>query len=72
MHSPGETTLDDDEDQQTAVNDFLAILEEHKKNCEQAGKYIEADIAKKRLEELRQHEVRVHRIEHACKAICHC
>ena len=38
MHSPGETTLDDDEDQQTAVNDFLAILEEHKKNCEQAGK----------------------------------
>ena len=39
-----------------AVHDFLAILVEHKRNCERAGKYIEADIAKKRLEELRQHE----------------
>ena len=39
-----------------AVDDFLALLQEHKKNCEVAGKYIEADIAKKRLEELQQHE----------------
>lgn len=34
-----------------AVGDFLQILEEHMKNCERAGKYIEADLAKKRLEE---------------------
>ena len=40
-----------------AIQDFLLILEEHKKNCERQGKYIEADIAKKRLEELRQHEL---------------
>jgi len=43
-------------DEASAVHDFLVILEEHKKNCERAGKYIEADMAKKRLEELRQHE----------------
>ena len=39
-----------------AVSDFLLILEEHRKNCERAGKYVEADIAKKRLAELRSHE----------------
>jgi len=43
-------------DDASAVHDFLIILEEHRKNCEKAGKYIEADVAKKRLEELRQHE----------------
>eukprot|EP01043_Picozoa_sp_COSAG02_P027673 COSAG02_NODE_1644_length_11524_cov_76.342232_4_plen_250_part_00 len=32
------------------------ILEEHRKNCEAQGKYVEAEIAKNRLEELRQHE----------------
>jgi hypothetical protein len=41
-------------DQQLA--EFLELLEQHKKTCEAQGKYIEADIAKKRLEELRQHE----------------
>lgn len=38
------------------MQDFLHVLEEYKKNCERQGKYIEADIAKKRLEELRLHE----------------
>ncbi|TMW69759.1 hypothetical protein Poli38472_001915 [Pythium oligandrum] len=40
----------------SAVNDFLLILEEHRKNCERQGKYVEADVAKKRLEELKVHE----------------
>lgn len=40
----------------TAVQDFLEILEEHRKNCEKQGKYVEAEIAKNRLEELRLHE----------------
>ena len=31
-------------------------MEEHRKNCEQQGKYIEAEIAKNRLDELRAHE----------------
>ena len=48
--------LSDQEPQTSAVADFLAILEDHKKSCERAGKYVEAEIAKKRLEELRQHE----------------
>ena len=50
----GTGTMDEGED--TAVADFLAILEEHRKNCERQGKYVEAEIAKNRLEELRLHE----------------
>jgi cobalamin biosynthesis Mg chelatase CobN len=44
----------DNED--AAVQDFLEILEEHRKNCERQGKYVEAEIAKNRLEELKLHE----------------
>lgn len=40
----------------SAVQDFLQILEEHRKNCEKQGKYVEAEIAKNRLEELKVHE----------------
>ena len=35
-----------------ALADFISLLREHQKSCEAAGKYIEADIAKKRLEEV--------------------
>lgn len=31
-------------------------MEEHRKNCEQQGKYVEAEIAKNRLEDLKEHE----------------
>ena len=31
-------------------------MEEHRKNCEQQGKYVEAEIAKNRLEDLKSHE----------------
>lgn len=48
--------LDISDQQSASVADFLVILQEHKKNCEAAGNYIEADIAKKRLEELHAHE----------------
>jgi hypothetical protein len=30
------------------------ILDEHRKNCERQGKYVEAEIAKNRLDELRK------------------
>jgi hypothetical protein len=33
--------------------DFLAVLEEHRKNCEREGNFGEADMAKKRVEELK-------------------
>jgi len=46
--------MDNAED--SAVADFLQILEEHRKNCERQGKYVEAEIAKNRLEELKLHE----------------
>ena len=42
--------------EESAVADFLQILEEHRKNCERQGKYVEAEIAKNRLEELKMHE----------------
>lgn len=45
-----------DQNEDTAVQDFLEILEEHRKNCERQGKYVEAEIAKNRLDELRLHE----------------
>ena len=43
--------MDGDNAEDTAVQDFLQILEEHRKNCERQGKYVEAEIAKNRLEE---------------------
>merc|ERR1711990_952604 len=39
-----------------SVSDFLRILEEHRIECENEGKYVQAEIAKKRLDELRDHE----------------
>jgi len=45
-----------EQNEDTAVQDFLEILEEHRKNCERQGKYVEAEIAKNRLEELKLHE----------------
>ena len=42
--------------QSSAIQEFVEILEEHRKNCEQQGKYVEAEIAKNRLIELRAHE----------------
>jgi hypothetical protein len=34
--------------EESAVQDFLEILEDHRKNCERQGKYVEAEIAKNR------------------------
>src|SRR6056300_1063024 len=48
--------MDGDNAEDTAVQDFLEILEEHRKNCERQGKYVEAEIAKNRLDELKLHE----------------
>lgn len=39
-----------------AVSDFLRILDEHRKTCERQGKYVEAQVAKNRLQELKFHE----------------
>lgn len=48
-----------------AVQDFLEILEEHRKNCERQGKYVEAEIAKNRLEELKLHEENRRRVSYS-------
>merc|ERR1712010_145094 len=44
------------EDNEQSVQNFLRILEEHRAECEAQGKYVEAEIAKKRLDELQEHE----------------
>lgn len=43
-------------EEEKELQDFLEILEEHRKNCERQGKYVEAEIAKNRIEELKLHE----------------
>merc|ERR1711990_826841 len=48
-------TMAEDNNEQS-VQDFLRILEEHRAECEKNGKYVQAEIAKKRLDELREHE----------------
>lgn len=39
-----------------AIQDFLEVLEKHCLDCEKQGKYEEAELARTRLEQLRQHE----------------
>merc|ERR1719174_272031 len=39
-----------------AIQDFLEVLEKHRADCEKQGKYEEAELAKTRLTQLRQHE----------------
>lgn len=38
------------------VEDYLAVLEEHRRNCDREGNYQEAEMAKNRIEELRLQE----------------
>ena len=48
----------DDQDKQEEgeadIEEFIEILEEHCKQCEQSGKYVEAEMAKNRIKELRE------------------
>jgi len=41
---------------EVALDDFLDILKEHRRNCERLGRYVEAEIARKRIEEVVAHE----------------
>jgi hypothetical protein len=43
-------------DQESAVEDLMEVLNEHRANCQRLGKYMEADIARKRMDELKGHE----------------
>ncbi|CAD8049387.1 unnamed protein product [Paramecium sonneborni] len=40
--------------QQGDLEEYIQILYDHQKSCEKAGKYLEADLAKKRLAELKK------------------
>eukprot|EP00744_Colponema_vietnamica_P006607 GILI01009576.1.p1 GENE.GILI01009576.1~~GILI01009576.1.p1 ORF type:complete len:288 (+),score=69.23 GILI01009576.1:111-974(+) len=42
--------------QDVAIQDFLVLLEEHKRNCERTGLFAEAELAKIRMQQLREHE----------------
>jgi len=58
-----------DPSEDSAVQDFLEILEEHRKNCERQGKYVEAEIAKNRLDELKLHEENRRRVSFVMSVI---
>lgn len=45
-----------------ALTEFLVILEEHRKNCEEQGKYADAEIAMNRIHELKLHEENKRRV----------
>ena len=38
------------------MDEFLLTLEEHRRGCEEQGKYVEADLTAKRLEKLKMQE----------------
>ncbi len=38
------------------IGDYLAVLEEHRRNCEREGNFVEAEMAKNRIEELKIQE----------------
>ena len=38
------------------VEDYLAVLEDHRRNCEHEGNFVEAEMAKNRIEELKLQE----------------
>ena len=35
------------------IEDYLAVLEEHRQTCEREGNFVEAEMAKARIEELK-------------------
>ena len=39
------------------LEDYIEILDEHRKNCEREGKYVEAEMAKNRIEELKAQDL---------------
>jgi hypothetical protein len=45
-----------EEGNQENIEDFIAVLEEHRKTCEMEGKYVEAEMAKNRITELKQQD----------------
>ncbi|CDW71390.1 UNKNOWN [Stylonychia lemnae] len=58
-----EKSQDQQEPNQENIADFIAVLEEHRKQCEQEGKYVEAEMAKNRIEELKHQEFQRRREE---------
>merc|ERR1711865_902143 len=54
--TPGEEDTYIPDTEESAIQDFVLILKEHQKNCEDNNKYVEAEIAAKRIQELTAHE----------------
>merc|ERR1719201_1496778 len=46
-----------------AVQDFMYVLDRHRIECEESGKYEEAELTRSRLEQLQQHEENRRRAE---------
>lgn len=56
MSSTDSPKMGNNEENGGKVEDYLAVLEEHRRNCEREGNFIEAEMAKNRIEELKLQE----------------
>ena len=66
MEGKGKPRDDDEENQdknqeegEADIEDYIEILEEHCKQCEATGKYVEAEMAKNRIKELKEQKKQI-------------
>ena len=52
-HSDSQMQQEQEQPNEENIQDFIAVLDEHRKQCEAEGKYVEAEMAKNRIEELK-------------------
>ena len=52
----GENPLEMEINENTNITEYLEVLEDHRKTCEREGRYVEAEMCKARIEELRMGE----------------
>eukprot|EP00769_Ergobibamus_cyprinoides_P001796 gnl/Ergobibamus_cyprinoides/287.p1 GENE.gnl/Ergobibamus_cyprinoides/287~~gnl/Ergobibamus_cyprinoides/287.p1 ORF type:complete len:456 (+),score=147.46 gnl/Ergobibamus_cyprinoides/287:1-1368(+) len=55
--------LENPSNDQRSISELLHILHEHRAKCEREGRYVEAELARKRVKELQTHEERRRREE---------
>ncbi len=54
---PMEEGVAQGEPTESNIDEFIEILDQHRKKCEQEGKYVEAEMAKNRINEIKAQEI---------------
>lgn len=52
-----ELQADQIEPTESNIDEFIEILDQHRKKCEKEGKYVEAEMAKNRINEIKAQEI---------------